>query len=149
MTTYDNIEVFRRQLRRMGLGHDDRRSIVTTDPSYYRWTQWIFLQIFNSWYDAAAQRARPISELIEELDAGTREPGDGGVWAELDPVERRVVVDNHRLVYRAESTVNWCPGLGGPGQRGGHLRGRSERGTSPFSASLVQWICASPHTPTG
>ena len=141
-TTYDNIEVFRRQLRRMGLGHDDRRSIVTTDPSYYRWTQWIFLQIFNSWYDAAAQRARPISELIEELDAGTREPGDGSVWAELDPVERRVVVDNHRLVYRAESTVNWCPGLGTVlANEEVTSEGRSERGNFPvFRKPLVQWM---------
>jgi leucyl-tRNA synthetase len=146
-TTYENIAVFRRQLRRMGLGHDDRRSIVTTDPSYYRWTQWIFLQIFKSWYDAAAKKARPIDDLIRELDAGTRQPGDGtnpfGVdWAELDAVQRRVVVDNHRLVYRAESTVNWCPGLGTVlANEEVTPEGRSERGNFPvFRKPLVQWM---------
>src|SRR5437868_4113042 len=63
-TTYDNIRVFRTQLRRLGLGHDMRRSIATTDPDFYTWTQWIFLKIFNSWYDTDADRARPIEELI-------------------------------------------------------------------------------------
>ena len=64
-----------RQLRRLGLGHDERRRVATTDPQYYRWTQWIFLQIFNSWYDTAADQARPIDELIAELDAGARAAG--------------------------------------------------------------------------
>jgi leucyl-tRNA synthetase len=71
-TTYDNIEVFRRQLRRMGLGHDDRRSIVTTDPSYYRWTQWIFLQIFNPVRRGGAGR---VSELTRSWMQAPR-PGD-------------------------------------------------------------------------
>jgi leucyl-tRNA synthetase len=74
----------------------------TTDPSYYRWTQWIFLQIFNSWYDDAAQTARPISELIEELDRASATPATAaGGRAGSRPASRRV--DNHRLVYRAES----------------------------------------------
>ena len=76
-TTEANIATMRRQLRRMGLGHDPRRSIATTDEGYYRWTQWIFLQIFNSWYDTDADRARPIDDLVAELDAGAREPGEG------------------------------------------------------------------------
>ena len=76
-TTYGNIEVFLAQLRRLGLGHDERRRLATTDPEYYRWTQWIFLQIFNSWYDTVLDKARPIAELIAELDAGTRSPGQG------------------------------------------------------------------------
>src|SRR5690606_31031513 len=67
-TTEENIERFRRQLRRLGLGYDNRRSFATTDVSYYRWTQWIFLQIFNSWYDPVARKARPIAELVAEYE---------------------------------------------------------------------------------
>ncbi len=146
-TTYANIDTFRRQLRRMGMGHDHRRSIVTTDPSYYKWTQWIFVQIFNSWYDQAVDKARPIGELIEELDAGTRQPGEGsnpfGIeWAALDEVQRRTVIDNHRLVYRTESTVNWCPGLGTVlANEEVTSEGRSERGNFPvFRKPLTQWM---------
>ena len=73
-TTYGNIEIFLTQLRRLGLGHDERRRVATTDPQFYRWTQWIFLKIFNSWYDPLADKARPIEELVAELDAGEREP---------------------------------------------------------------------------
>ena len=103
-TTEANIATMRRQLRRMGLGHDPRRSIATTDEGYYRWTQWIFLQIFNSWYDTDADRARPIADLVAELDAGTREPGEGTNPSAVRgpssrPTERREVVDNHRLAY--------------------------------------------------
>src|SRR3954447_10762455 len=110
-TTYRNIEIFLAQLRRLGLGHDERRRFATTDPEFYRWTQWIFLQIFNSWYDPIADRARPIAELIAELDAGERElaPSTNPFhrqWADLSEVERRQVVDNHRLAYRTESMVN-------------------------------------------
>ncbi|MCW2523502.1 MAG: leucine--tRNA ligase, partial [Frankiales bacterium] len=74
ITTNANIATYRRQLRRMGLGHDPRRSVSTTDVEYYRWTQWIFLQVFNSWYDTDLGKARPIAELIADLDAGVRSP---------------------------------------------------------------------------
>ncbi len=139
-TTYANIEVFRRQLRRMGLGHDRRRSFATTDPSYYRWTQWIFLQIFNSWYDVAAGRARPIEELIAEFEAGARD--SDRPWGELTDVERRKVIDDYRLAYRAESTVNWCPGLGTVlANEEVTSEGRSERGNFPvFKKPLAQWM---------
>jgi leucyl-tRNA synthetase len=146
-TTNANIAVFRRQLRRLGLGHDRRRSIATIDPDYYRWTQWIFLQIFNSWYDQLADKARPIAELISELDSGERQPGEGtnpfGVpWDELDELQKRQVVDNHRLAYRAESTVNWAPGLGTVlANEEVTPDGRSERGNFPvFRKPLAQWM---------
>ncbi len=74
VSTANNITNMRRQLHRLGLGHDPRRSIATTDVEYYRWTQWIFLQIFNSWYDESAERARPIEELVEEFESGKRNP---------------------------------------------------------------------------
>ncbi|HET6772879.1 MAG TPA: leucine--tRNA ligase [Acidimicrobiales bacterium] len=146
-TTEANIATMRRQLRRLGLAHDPRRSISTIDPGYYRWTQWIFLQIFNSWYDTDADRARPIDDLITELDAGTRQPAEGTnptgrPWAELSPTERRVVVDNHRLAYVQEAPVNWCPGLGTVlANEEVTADGLSERGNFPvFRRPLRQWM---------
>src|SRR5664279_4592052 len=74
VTTEATVANMRRQLRALGLGHDPRRGVATTDVAYYRWTQWIFLQIFGSWYDDVADRARPIAELEAEFAAGTHEP---------------------------------------------------------------------------
>ena len=120
----------RRQLRRLGLAHDPRRSVATIDPDFYRWTQWIFLQIFNSWYDAEQDKARPIAELIAELADGTRpvpprvaEVPTGATWHELDAIARRRVVDAHRLAYLSRRAGQLVPGAGHrPGQRGGHRR---------------------------
>ena len=117
VTTKRNIDNMRGQLRRLGLGHDRRREIATSDPRFYRWTQWIFLQIFNSWFDEDAGRARPVTELIAEFEAGTRAPTapanpEGRTWAELDEVTRRQVVDSWRLAYVADGLVNWSPDLG-------------------------------------
>src|SRR5947207_1386117 len=84
----------------------------TIDAGYYRWTQWIFLQIFNSWYDQDARRARPVSELIDEFASGRRPVPGRRSWDELTPVERRKIVDGYRLAYISEAPVNWCPGLG-------------------------------------
>jgi leucyl-tRNA synthetase len=112
VTVRQNAAVMRRQLRRLGLAHDRRREILTSDPSYYRWTQWIFLRIFDSWYDPQAGRARPVSELIAQFAAGDRRTPDGRPWAEKSAVEQRDVVDGYRLAYLAEVVVNWCPGLG-------------------------------------
>jgi leucyl-tRNA synthetase len=140
-TTYGNIEVFTRQLRRLGLGHDQRRMFATTDLTYYRWTQWIFLKIFNSWYDTEADKARPIETLIAEFADGSR-PTGGKPWAELDAVERRRLVDSHRLAYVSESVVNWCPGLGTVlANEEVTNEGRSERGNFPvFRKPLAQWM---------
>jgi leucyl-tRNA synthetase len=119
VTTEANIANMRRQLRAMGLGHDDRRSVTTTDPTYYRWTQWVFLQIFNSWWDAEQQRARPIAELPEGLDP-----------------------DDHRLAYIGEAPVNWCPALGTVlANEEVTADGRSERGNHPvYRRPLRQWM---------
>jgi leucyl-tRNA synthetase len=147
ITTERNIRAFRRQLRRLGLAHDPRRSVATADPSFYRWTQWIFLQIFNAWYDQDAGRARPVSELVAELDAHVREPVEGAnpfgrSWDELADVQRRQVVDNHRLAYLREAPVNWCPGLGTVlANEEVTAEGRSERGNFPvFRRPLRQWM---------
>jgi leucyl-tRNA synthetase len=145
-TTERNIVRFREQLRRLGLAHDGRRSVETIDPAYYRWTQWIFLQIFQSWYDLDADggrgRARHIAELVESYRSGSRPTPDGRPWEELDEVERRKIVDEHRLAYVSEAPVNWCPGLGTVlANEEVTSEGRSERGNFPvFKRSLRQWM---------
>jgi len=140
--TEANIENFRRQLGRLGLGHDQRRSFSTTDVDFYTWTQWIFLQIYNAWFDPAQNKARPIGELVADFDSGARVLDDGRSWASLSAGERADVVDSHRLVYRADSMVNWCPGLGTVlANEEVTADGRSERGNFPvFRKRLRQWM---------
>ncbi|MDQ2624829.1 MAG: class I tRNA ligase family protein, partial [Actinomycetota bacterium] len=153
VSTEANIEIMREQLRRLGLAHDPRRSFTTIDPDYVRWTQWIFLQIFESWYDPQAPgraggtgRARPISELVTELERGSRAlpegfGADGATWADLSEADRRRVVNSFRLAYVSEAPVNWCPGLGTVlANEEVTAEGRSERGNFPvFQRSLRQW----------
>lgn len=140
--TEANIVNFRRQLGRLGLGHDSRRSFSTTDVDFYKWTQWIFLQIYNAWFDTELNRARRIDELIAEFESGSRPLADGRSWQELSAGERSDVVDSHRLVYRADSVVNWCPGLGTVlANEEVTSDGRSDRGNFPvFRKRLRQWM---------
>ncbi len=142
VTTEANMVTMRAQLRRLGLGHDRRRSVATIDPEYYRWTQWIFLQVFNSWYDPQAGTARPVSELVEQFATGARPTPDGRPWEALDAVERADVLGGYRLAYASESPVNWCPGLGTVlANEEVTADGRSERGNFPvFKAKLRQWM---------
>ena len=142
ITTSQNVENMRRQLRRLGLSHDPRRSIETTDPAYYRWTQWIFTQIFDSWYDTSQRRARPIAELVAELEAGARPTPDGRPWPTLTAAEQAAVVDDHRLAYISEAPVNWCPGLGTVvANEEVTADGRSDRGNFPvFKRNMRQWM---------
>ncbi|WP_280476680.1 leucine--tRNA ligase [Nocardia farcinica] len=141
-TTESNIATMQRQLDRLGLGHDRRRSFATTDPEYYRWTQWIFLQIYNAWYDLELNRARPISELEEQFASGARPAPDGKDWASMSQAERAAVIDSYRLVYQTDSMVNWCPGLGTVlSNEEVTAEGRSERGNFPvFRKRLWQWM---------
>ncbi|MEU6980443.1 leucine--tRNA ligase [Streptomyces sp. NPDC046371] len=141
VSTEANMENMKVQLRRLGLGHDKRRSFATIDPEYYRWTQWIFLQIFNSWYDTDAAKARPIAELVEQFENGTREVPGGRDWNALSAVERADVLGEYRLAYASDAPVNWCPGLGTVlANEEVTADGRSERGNFPvFKAKLRQW----------
>ena len=140
INTESNIATMRRQLRRLGLGHDARRSVSTTDEDFYRWTQWIFLQVFESWYDHDAGRARPITELVAMFERGERDTGRGS-WASLGLVERASVIDAHRLAYRADAPVNWCPGLGTIlANEEVTAEGRSDIGNFPvFKRTMRQW----------
>jgi leucyl-tRNA synthetase len=147
ITTQKNIANMQRQLRRLGLGHDQRREFATTDVTYYRWTQWIFLKIFNSWFDVAEQRTRPIEELIAEYESGQRAPihdvnPTGSSWAELTEQQRRTIIDSHRLAYISEELVNWCPGLGTVlANEEITADGRSDIGNYPvYRRPLRQWM---------
>ncbi|MGW3650212.1 leucine--tRNA ligase [Streptomyces sp. NPDC000878] len=143
VSTEANIENMKVQLRRLGLGHDRRRSFATIDPDYYKWTQWIFLQIFNSWYDEEADKARPIADLVAQFETGERAvPGDHArAWNQLTATERADILGEYRLAYASEAPVNWCPGLGTVlANEEVTADGRSERGNFPvFKAKLRQW----------
>ena len=138
--TEENIETFRRQLKMLGFSYDWNREISTTDPDYYRWTQWIFLQIYDTWYDESHEwtgpdgvsrtgRGRPISEL----------PVPAEVSAKGDSAVRRYQ-DKHRLAYLSEAPVNWCQELGTVLANEEVIDGRSERGGHPVERlNLKQW----------
>ncbi len=141
ITTEQNIDTFRRQLKMLGFSYDWSRELSTTDPAYYRWTQWIFLQIFETWYDATHEwtgpdgvhrrgKGRPIAEL----------PIPPDVAAQGTEAIRRYQ-DRHRLAYVSEAPVNWCPALGTVLANEEIIDGRSERGSHPVvRLPLKQWM---------
>ncbi|NOX53675.1 MAG: leucine--tRNA ligase, partial [Planctomycetes bacterium] len=141
ITTYNNIATFRRQLKMLGFSYDWSREFATTDPDYYRWTQWIFLQIFDTWYDPDYEwtgpdgkrrkgKGRPISEL----------PIPEEVHAQGEAAVRRYQ-DKHRLAYQHEAPVNWCPALGTVLANEEVVNGKSERGGHPVERiPLRQWM---------
>ncbi|MDG2200605.1 MAG: leucine--tRNA ligase [Phycisphaerales bacterium] len=152
-TTRKAIDTFREQLKRFGLSCDWSREFATIDPGYYRWTQWIWLQAYRSWYDHEANRARPISELVELLESGAcsvnkdlevlnQPPGDDRTaWSDLDHDQQRTTIEHRRLAYLAEQTVNWCPKLGTVLANEEVIDGRSERGGHPVHRrALRQWM---------
>ncbi|GAA1169677.1 leucine--tRNA ligase [Streptomyces hebeiensis] len=141
VSTEDAMTNMVRQLRRLGLGHDKRRAVATIDPDFYKWTQWIFVQIFNSWYDEDADKARPIETLVAQFESGERATPDGRPWSELSAAERADVLGEYRLAYASDAPVNWAPGLGTVlANEEVTADGRSERGNFPvFKAKLRQW----------
>src|SRR5687768_8451909 len=162
-TTRQNIENFRRQIQMLGLSYDWDREVDTTDPGYYKWTQWIFLQIFNSYFDPIDQRAKPVAHLYQELqNENLVVAPDGNVvlnptqegmeqitgevrverlWRELSPDEQREVIDAQRLAYMDEAPVNWCPGLGTVLSNEEVIDGKSEVGGFPVERRpMRQWM---------
>ena len=142
INTESNIANMRRQLRRLGLGHDARRSVSTTDEAFYKWTQWIFLQVHGAWYDTTQGRARRIDELIAECESGAHTISDGRAWANMSTQERHDYIDSHRLAYLTDAPVNWCPGLGTIlANEEVTADGRSDIGNYPvFKRNMRQWM---------
>jgi leucyl-tRNA synthetase len=130
ITTEKNIANFRRQIQMLGFSYDWDREIDTTDPNYFRWTQWIFLQLFDTWYDAEQKRGRPIAEL--PIPSDVKQQGDAAV---------RAYRDSKRLAYQAEVPVNWCEVLGTVLANEEVIDGKSERGGHPVvRMPLRQWL---------
>ncbi|HSV26884.1 MAG TPA: class I tRNA ligase family protein, partial [Sedimentisphaerales bacterium] len=126
-TTRNNIDNMRKQIKSLGFSYDWDREIATTDPEYYKWTQWIFLKMFNSYFDEKEQKARPIAQL--EMPVG------------LDERRKREYIDSQRLAYEAEVAVNWCPALGTVLANEEVVGGVSERGGHPvFRKPMRQWM---------
>jgi leucyl-tRNA synthetase len=126
-TTRRNIDNMRRQTKSLGFSYDWDREVATTDPKYFKWTQWIFLQLFNSYFDEAEQKAKPIDQL----------PIPDG----LSDAERHRYIDDHRLAYEAEVPVNWCPELGTVLANEEVIGGLSERGGHPvIRQPMRQWM---------
>ncbi|MNK25919.1 Leucine--tRNA ligase [compost metagenome] len=151
VTTETNINTYRRQLDQIGFSFDWSREVRTSDPAYYKWTQWIFMQLFNSWYNLETDKAEPISTLIHKFneagsadvkaakDEDTRNflPTD---WAAFSEEERQVELLKYRLTYLKESTVNWCPALGTVLANDEVKDGFSERGGFPVEQKkMMQW----------
>jgi leucyl-tRNA synthetase len=130
LTTQGNIATFRRQIKMLGFSYDWDREIDTTDPKYFKWTQWIFLQLFDTWYDPEQQRGRPIAEL--PIPDAVRQRGAAAV---------RAYQESRRLAYQAEVPVNWCPALGTVLANEEVVDGKSERGGHPVvRMPLRQWM---------
>jgi leucyl-tRNA synthetase len=129
-TTQTNIATFRRQIKMLGFSYDWDREVDTTDPNYFKWTQWIFLVLFDTWYDAEQKRGRPINEL--PIPADVQAKGDAVV---------RAYRDSKRLAYQIEAPVNWCPALGTVLANEEVVDGKSERGGHPVvRLPLRQWM---------
>ena len=150
VTTEENITRYEQQMRKIGFSFDWSREVRTSDASYYKWTQWIFIQLFDSWYNKATDKAEDIKELIrhfenhgtknlsavqnDELDFTAEE------WKNASELDQQDILLNYRLAYRAETTVNWCPGLGTVLANDEVKDGKSERGGYPvFQKKMMQW----------
>ncbi|MCF6359720.1 MAG: leucine--tRNA ligase [Cyclobacteriaceae bacterium] len=151
VTTEENIKRYKYQLKNLGFSFDWSKEVQTSSPDFYKWTQWITIKLFNSWYDFKTDKARPISEIIEILE----KEGNGNIssahsddtptinevaWNEYNETERSEFLLNYRLAYRADTTVNWCPALGTVLSNDEVKDGFSERGGHPVERQVMsQW----------
>ena len=150
VTTEENINRYEQQLKKIGFSFDWSREIRTSDPSYYRWTQWIFIELFHSWYNKATDRAENIFTLVahfekfgtENLDAVQSEELNftAEEWLNASEADKQDILLNYRMAYRAETTVNWCPALGTVLANDEVKDGKSERGGYPvYQKKMMQW----------
>lgn len=150
ITTEENIARYRQQLDQIGFSFDWSREVRTSNPDFYKWTQWIFVQLFNSWYNVASDKAESIDSLINLFETN----GNAGVsavtaneenftaeqWRGWSAEEKEAMLQKYRLAYRAESTVNWCPALGTVLANDEVKDGLSERGGHPVvQKKMMQW----------
>ncbi len=150
VTTEKNIARYREQMDRIGFSYDWSREVRTCDPGYYKWTQWAFLQMFDSWYDNARQKARPIAELeaafaeggSAAVDAacGDVAPFTAEEWKAFDEKQKAAVLMQYRIAYQGETAVNWCPALGTVLANDEVKEGYSVRGGHPVEQKkMTQW----------
>ena len=151
VTTEANIKTYRRQLDQMGFSFDWSREVRTSSPEYYKWTQWIFIQLFNSWYNKSTDKATPISALIkmfsEDGNANLEAVRDDSVfvftaqdWNSFSLQKQQQILLQYRLTYLAETEVNWCPELGTVLANDEIINGVSERGGFPVvRKKMTQW----------
>ena len=150
LTTEVNINRYEEQLRKIGFSFDWSREIRTSDSLYYRWTQWIFVELFHSWYNKTTDRAEPITTLVSHFEVnGTKKLSacqtqdvefSAEQWNAFSEEKKQEVLLNYRLAFRAETTVNWCPALGTVLANDEVKDGKSERGGYPvFQKKMMQW----------
>jgi len=133
ITTEQNIKRYREQLDKIGFSFDWDREVRTSDPKYYKWTQWIFIKLFNSWYNTTTDKAEPIETLIEKFKGE-------GKWEKFSEKEQSDILLDHRLAYLSDTMVNWCPQLGTVLANEEVKEGVSERGGYPVERKLMkQW----------
>lgn len=150
ITTKQNIKTYRQQLDMIGLSFDWDREISTCDPQYYKWTQWCFAEMFNHFYDTSAERARPISELVDHFSrngnanlsaaGGETNPFTAAQWKGMDEKAQEEILQKYRLAYLADLPVNWCPALGTVLANDEVKDGLSVRGGHPVEQKIMkQW----------
>ncbi|MBP3547483.1 MAG: leucine--tRNA ligase [Alistipes sp.] len=151
ITTEENIARYRSQLDKIGFSFDWSREVRTSEPEYYHWTQWAFLQMFDHWYNNATAKAEPITALVAHFEANGTEGIDAAEtthltftadeWRAMTEAEREQVLQNYRLAFRADTMVNWCPALGTVLANDEVKEGLSVRGGHPVEQKrMKQWL---------
>ncbi|WP_185850908.1 leucine--tRNA ligase [Blattabacterium cuenoti] len=153
-TTRDNIKRYKNQMEKIGLSFDWKNQLCTSSTDYYRWTQWMFIQIFDSWYDKNSDKAKPINLLIEEFNKNgnlcvnpsssnnkiTNFKFNSQMWKEFNSYKKESILSNYRLAFLCKNTVNWCPELGTVLANDEIKNGKSQRGGFPiYKKKMLQW----------